>query len=221
MRRITGGVFLSLDGVMQAPGGPSEDWTGGFTLGGWLPAFFDEAAGATVGKLFTPPYALLLGRSTYDIFAAYWPYIQGEEAAMGEAITRADKYVLTHRDDLPDWENSHSLANIEAVAALKATDGPDLLIQGSSTIYPALLQAGLIDRLTTLTFPLLLGKGKRLFGDGTPPGTLTLVEHEVSSKGVVIASYEPAGTVETASFGMPDKTSEREKQRQRRMADQG
>lgn len=216
MRKIIGGVFQSLDGVMQAPGGPTEDWTGGFEYGGWLPSYFDEVAGETVGELFSPPYALLLGRNTYDIFAAHWPYVEGEDAAMGEELTRADKYVLTHQPEPLEWENSHTLADIDAVAALKATDGPDLLIQGSSTIYPALFRAGLLDRLTTLTFPVVLGKGKRLFRDGTPAGAFRLVDCKVSPKGVVIATYEPNGDIQIGSFQMPDP-SEREKARQERM----
>ncbi|MDQ2735218.1 MAG: dihydrofolate reductase family protein, partial [Pseudomonadota bacterium] len=200
MRRITGGVFQSLDGVMQAPGGPTEDPTGGFALGGWLTSFFDATVGETMGELFSPPYALLLGHNTYDIFAAHWPYVGGEEAAMGEALTRADKHVLTHRTEPLEWENSYRLDDMDAIAALKASDGPDLLIQGSSTLYPALLIAGLLDRLTTLTFPVVLGKGKRLFGTGTPAGAFRLVDHKVSPNGVVIASYEPAGVVPIGSF---------------------
>jgi dihydrofolate reductase len=201
MRRITGAVFQSLDGVMQAPGGPEEDRTGGFDRGGWVAGLFDPAVGAAVGELFAPPYALLLGRTTYDIFAAHWPHATGEAAAMGAALTQADKYVLTRRSEPLGWVNSHRLPDVDAVAALKAGDGPRLLIQGSSTLYPALLAAGLIDRLTTLTFPVVLGHGKRLFGAGTPAGAFRLVDHTVSPAGVVIASYEPAGSVAVARFG--------------------
>lgn len=216
MRRIVGSAFVSLDGVMQAPGGPGEDWTGGFDLGGWLWPLGDESTGEWIDDLFGRPYDLLLGRKTYDIFAAYWPYVSGENAAMGEAFTRANKYVLTHGQAPLEWENSHRLADIDAVAALKQGDGPDLIIQGSSTLYPALLEAGLLDQLTTLTYPLVLGRGKRLFGAGTPPRTLKLVRHEVSPGGTVIARYEPAGEVETANPVAIDP-SEREKARQERM----
>lgn len=200
MRRINAGVFLSLDGVMQAPGGPGEDDSGGFAMGGWLPPIGDEAIGETVGALFTPPYALLLGRTTYDIFAGHWPFVEGEEAAFGAALTAADKYVVTTRDDPLPWANSHPLASIDAVAALKATAGPDLLIQGSSTLYPPLLAAGLIDRLTIMTFPIVLGGGKRLFGHGTPPLALRLIEQRVTPRGTVIAAYEPAGPARTGYF---------------------
>ena len=135
----------------------------------------------TIGALFTPPYALLLGRRTYDIFAAYWPYADGDDAEMGEALTAAEKHVLTRGDGPLPWENSHRLKTMADVAALKATDGPDLLIQGSSTIYAPLLAAGLIDRLVVMTFPVLLGAGKRPFGDATPAGTWKLVEHRAGT----------------------------------------
>lgn len=222
MRRIIGAAFLSLDGVMQAPGGPTEDWTGGFVHGGWMAPVADEAVGEVIGRVFDRDYDLLLGRRTYDIFAAYWPYMTGEEAAMGQAFTRATKYVLTRGQDPLPWENSERLSGVDALAAVKAGDGPDLIIQGSSTIYPALLEAGLIDRLTTMTFPLILGGGKRLFGDGTPARTLKMVDHLVSSTGVVIATYEPAGAVETGSF-QPEgyEPSAREVARQERMKTEG
>ena len=220
MRRIIGGVFQSLDGVMQAPGGPSEDPTGGFTHGGWMFPVSDDAVGAAIGAFFAGPYDLLLGRRTYDIFAAYWPYVEGDGAAMGDAFTAANKYVLTRGNDPLEWENSHRLADVGAVAALKNGDGPDLVVQGSSTLYPALLAAGLLDRLTTLTYPLVLGGGKRLFGPGTSPRTLELVGHVVSPKGTVIAHYEPRGPVETGSFAEIEPSA-REKARQQRMKQEG
>lgn len=219
MRRIIAAAFVSLNGVIQAPGGPTEDYTGGFEEGGWLFRFGDDGIFETIGLLFGGDYDLLLGRRTYDIFAAYWPYVEGEEAAMGKAFTRAGKYVLTRGDAPLDWANSHRLGGIDEVAALKAGDGPDLVIQGSSTIYPALLASGLIDRLTLLTFPVTLGRGKRLFGDGTPAGALTLVEHKVTAKGTVIATYEPNGAI-PAQGRFPDPgTSPREAERQQRMRD--
>jgi dihydrofolate reductase len=215
MRKIIGGVFQSLDGVMQAPGGPSEDPTGGFAHGGWMAPLIDEAVGEAIGDFFSRPYDLLLGRRTYDIFAAFWPYATGEGAAMNKAFTAANKYVLTRGDQSLPWDNSHRLRGMDDVATLKQGDGPDLLIQGSSTLYPALLAAGLLDRLVTYTFPVALGQGKRLFGEGTPPVTLNLVNHAVSPGGTVIATYEPAGRVDTGSFGQVD--SQREEERQQRM----
>jgi len=232
MRNIYGSAFVSLDGVMQAPGGPSEDPTGGFAHGGWLPQFFDEEVGEAIGAFFDRDYALLLGRRTYDIFAAYWPYVGGETSgigevfdrtgkddgeaeaiAMGEAFTRATKYVLTRGSPDLGWSNSHRLGSIDELRAVREGDGPDLLIQGSSTIYPALLEAGLLDRLTVLTFPVVLGQGKRLFGDGTPARTLRMVDHRVTRTGAVIATYEPSGEVEHGWAG-PQSTSVRETARQ-------
>lgn len=215
MRKIIGGVFLSLDGVVQAPGGPSEDPTGGFAHGGWMFPVADVALGAAIGGFFSRPYDLLLGRRTYDIFAAYWPYVEGDGAAMGEAFAAANKYVLTRGERALPWKNSHRMRGMDDVAALKQGDGPDLLIQGSSMIYPGLLAAGLLDKLVLYTFPVVLGQGKRLFGEGTPPGTLKMIDHKVSPGGIVIATYEPAGPVETGSFGGIE--SAREDERQRRM----
>ena len=217
MRKIVGGMFVSLDGVIQAPGGPTEDPTGGFGHGGWMFPLADEQVGAAIGDFFSRPYDLLLGRRTYDIFAAYWPYVKGEGAAMAEAFTAANKYVLTQREPSFAWANSHRMRGMDDVAMLKRGDGPDLLIQGSSTIYPALLAAGLLDRLVLYIFPVLLGSGKRLFGEGAPSGTLKLVGHQVSSGGTIIATYEPAGPVETGSFGAIE--NEPEDERQRRIQD--
>ena len=218
MRRINGSVFLSLDGVMQAPGGPTEDPTGGFAFGGWLAPLFDAGVEPALGEVFAAPYDLLLGRRTYDIFAAYWPYVTGDEAGLGEAFTRAGKYVLTRGHTPLPWANSHRLGGIEDLAALKATDGPDLLIQGSSTMYPALLAAGLLDRLTCMIFPVVLGRGKRLFGDATPATALQPVTQSVTAGGVMIATYAPAGQPQTQAITAPS-TSELEAERQRRMAD--
>ena len=148
MRRITGGVFLSLDGVMQAPGGPSEDCTGGFDEGGWMFKIWDPGIEDTLGKMFSGDYDLLLGRRTYDIFAAYWPYAEEpENRPMRDAFDAANKYVLTRGDQPLEWRNSHRLSGIDDVATIKASEGSDIVVQGSSTIYPALLAAGLIDEL--------------------------------------------------------------------------
>jgi dihydrofolate reductase len=220
MRRIIASAFVTLDGVIQAPGGPEEDVTGTFDEGGWVFKLWDEGINETLGEFFSGSYDLLLGRRTYDIFAAYWPYAEGENAAMGEAFTAANKYVLTRGRQPLDWANSHRLGSIDDVAALKAGDGPDLIIQGSSTLYPGLLAAGLIDRLTLMIFPLVLGGGKRLFSDGTAPGLLTMVEHKVTEKGTVIATYEPGGAIPQMPAEAPEPSgSAREAERQRRMKD--
>jgi dihydrofolate reductase len=200
MRKIIGAVFVSLDGVMQAPGAPDEDRTGGFKLGGWLFKFFDDVVGEQVDKLFTPPFDLLLGRRTYDIFAAYWPYVTGEGKALGEKFDRAAKYVVTGGGQRLNWQNSHRVESIDAIAKLKRSEGPNLIIQGSGTLYPQLLRAGLIDRLILMTFPVILGPGKRLFGDGTAPGAMRMVEHQITPGGNIIATYQPDGAVESGSF---------------------
>jgi dihydrofolate reductase len=215
MRRIIGACFVSLDGVMQAPGGPDEDRSGGFELGGWLAPFFDEAVGEQVDKLFEPPFDLLLGRRTYDIFAAFWPYNASEAGGIGERFDRASKYVLTRGNRPLDWKNSHRVESLDALAELKRGDGPDLVIQGSGTLYPQLLVEGLIDRLVLMTFPVVLGSGKRLFGEGTSPVTMRMIEHKVTARGNLIAAYEPDGAVEPGSFvtGEPS-TAELERRRQ-------
>lgn len=200
MRRIIGAVFVSLDGVMQAPGGPDEDTTGGFDLGGWLAPFFDEAVGEQMDKLFTPPFDLLLGRRTYDIFAAFWPYNANEPEGIGQLFDRASKFVLTRSSQPLDWQNSHRVEGLDALAQLKRGEGPDLIIQGSGTLYPQLLSAGLIDRLILMTFPVIVGSGKKLFGDGTAPAAMRMVEHRVTPRGNVIAAYEPDGAVKPGSF---------------------
>ena len=197
MRKLTGAVFLSLDGVMQAPGGPEEDPTSDFRLGGWVQPYWSESMGP-FEDVITGDYDLLLGKRTYDIFSAYWPYNQ--DNPIGEKFQRINKYVLTHSDEPLEWENSHRLGSEADVAELKKSDGRDLLIQGSSTLYVPLLAAGLIDRLVLMTFPVLLGEGKRIFDGTEKPGALKLVDHFISDKGVVIATYEPAGEVQTGSF---------------------
>jgi dihydrofolate reductase len=202
-RKIIGGAFLSLDGVMQAPGGPEEDPTGGFPFGGWLTPLFDEGLGNQVDSLFSQPFDLLLGRRTYDIFAAHWPFMPADDP-IAALFDRIGKYVVTASDMPLTWKGSHRVESIEAVAELKAVDGPNLVIQGSSTLYPQLLQHGLLDRLVLMTAPILLGQGKRLFGDGTAPASFTLVEHRVSSNGIAMATYDHAGEVQTGSFAMPD-----------------
>ncbi|WP_114950936.1 dihydrofolate reductase family protein [Sphingosinicella terrae] len=206
MRKIIGAVFVSLDGVMQAPGGPDEDRSGGFELGGWLAPFWDEESDAGLGNLFASPFDLLLGRRTYDIFAAYWPYVTGEAKTIGEQFDRARKYVVTGSDRPLDWQNSHRLAGIDAIAELKQGEGPDLVIQGSSTLYPPLLSAGLMDRLILRTFPVILDRGKRWFGENMAPGAMRMVEHQVTPGGNIIATYEPGGKIEPGSFVTDEPT---------------
>lgn len=228
MRRIVASAFLSMDGVMQAPGGPEEDPTGGFTHGGWVFAFFDEAVGAAVDEVLAEPYDLLLGRGTYDIFAAYWPHAEVDPASPGydegtaaiaNAFNRTTKYVATHRPETLSWANSEPLGDdiLARLKELKADDGPRLLIQGSGELFRQLLAADLVDEITLMIFPLVLGRGKRLFGEGAIPAAFRLVRSTTSPGGAVIATYERAGEVKTGSFAM-DEPSEAELERRRRLA---
>jgi dihydrofolate reductase len=205
MRRVVCAAFVSLDGIMQAPGGPEEDPTGGFRFGGWVFPFWDEVVDAAMGESFGRPFDLLLGRRTYDIFAAHWPFTDEEPAALFNGVT---KYVATSSAGPLAWANSVALEGDvpAAVARLKQGDGPDLLTQGSSVLVQSLLAAGLVDELSLLVFPVLLGSGKRWYGDATKPGELSLVSSRTSTTGVIIARYRPAGAVRTGSFALPDPT---------------
>lgn len=211
MRKLIVGTFLSLDGVMQAPGGPQEDTSGGFKFGGWLVPLFDEKVGAAVGQTFGKPYDLLLGRRTYDIFAAYWPNVQKDTSAkdydagtadMGRAFDAAAKFVATHHPATLKWQNSTALGSdiIASIRDLKKTDGPDLVVQGSSELVRQLLAADVVDHLHLITFPVLLGHGKRLFDDSASPCGFTLEKTIVSDTGVIAAWYTRAGEVKTGSF---------------------
>ena len=215
MRKLTAAVFISLDGVMQAPGGPEEDPTSDFRLGGWVQPLWDADMGPFEG-IIMGEYDLLLGKRTYDIFAAYWPYNQ--DNPIGEKFQRINKYVLTHSDEPLEWDNSHRLSGntADAVSELKRSNGRDLLIQGSSTLYPPLLSAGLIDRLFLMRFPVLLGGGKSIFDGELAPGTMKLSEHFVTPTGVVMTSYEPAGKVRTGTFETKEP-SEKELERREMM----
>jgi dihydrofolate reductase len=207
MRKLTGAVFQSLDGVMQAPGGPEEDPTSSFRYGGWVQPLWGEEMGPFEGVIMGE-YDLLLGKRTYDIFSGYWPYNQ--DNPIGEKFQRINKYVLTHSDEPLEWDNSYRLSGdtADAVAELKKSEGRDLLIQGSSTLYPSLLSARLIDKLMLMTFPVVLGGGKSIFDGSEKAGTLKLVDHFVSNTGVVIATYEPAGEVQTGTFETKEPSEE-------------
>jgi dihydrofolate reductase len=214
MRKLTGAVFQSLDGVMQAPGGPEEDPTSDFRLGGWSYPFFTGDMGPFEG-IITGEYDLLLGRRTYEIFAAYWP--NNRDNPIGEKFQTINKYVLTHSDEPLTWDNSYRLSGetAEAIADIKKTDGRDLLIQGSSTLYAPLLSADLMDRLLLMTFPVLLGKGKSIFGASQRPRRMKLTDHYVSETGVSFTTYEPNGDVETGSFATKEPSEDELKLREK------
>ena len=203
MRKVVAAAFISLDGVMQAPGGPEEDPTGGFEHGGWTFHHWDAAMGEVMGEGFSKPFDLLLGRRTYEIFAAHWPYTEEEPAALFNGVT---KYVATSSAEPLAWQNSVKLEGDvpAAVAKLKEGDGPDLLTQGSSVLVRSLLAAGLVDELFLLVFPVILGKGKRWYGEDAQAGEWTLVSNRTSTTGVIMSRYRPRGPISTGSFALSE-----------------
>jgi dihydrofolate reductase len=213
MTKLVVNTFVSLDGVMQAPGGPEEDPTGGFEQGGWSVNFWDDQMMASMDEFMGKPFDLVLGRKTYEIFAAYWPH--SEESGAAE-LNRATKYVASRTLDKLDWEPSQLLEGDvpEAVARLKEEDGPELQVHGSSNLIQTLVRHGLVDEFRVWIFPVVLGRGKRLFGEEAPPGALKLVDSQVSSTGVVMATYEPAGEVPIGSFALDEPTEAEVKRRE-------
>ena len=202
MRKLVVQTFLTLDGVMQAPGGPGEDDDGGFAYGGWSVNYWDDRMGQVMGEATSRPFAMVLGRRTYDIMAAYWPTAPEEEG--GKVFNDATKYVASRsRPDLEAWSNSVLIEGdaADGLAALKREDGPELQVHGSANLIQTLLRHNLVDEFRLWVFPLVIGSGKRLFADGTVPGGLRLVDSEVSSTGVVMGTWQPAGEIVPGSFG--------------------
>jgi dihydrofolate reductase len=201
MRKLYVTTFLTLDGVMQAPGGPEEDPRGDFPYGGWSAGYWDDVMNQEMGDFMNRPFDLLLGRRTYDLFASFWPTAPAE--AGGAPLNAATKYVASRGRPALTWDRSVQLDGdaAEAVAALKATDGPELQVHGSGNLVQTLLQNNLVDEFHLMIHPVILGKGKRLFGDGAIPAGLQVTESKVSPSGVVIASYVPAGEVKFGTMG--------------------
>jgi dihydrofolate reductase len=199
MRKLIVIEFITLDGVMQAPGGSKEDTTEGFKYGGWMGPYFDEFSGEMMAKQMSKPFDLLLGRKTYEIFAGYWP--QHEEGWPG--VNQAIKYVASHKKLKLDWENSVLLKGdvSEAVKKLKAQDGPQLQVWGSSNLVQTLMKHDLVDEFWLKIFPITLGAGKQLFAEGTIPAAFELLASKVSPSGVIFANYKRAGKVRTVDVG--------------------
>jgi dihydrofolate reductase len=197
MRKIIVLSFITLDGVMQGPGGPTEDTSGTFTQGGWTVPFFDDFLGDIMAHQMSRPFDLLLGRKTFEIFASYWPQ-QGE----ADPINKATKYVVSNTLNEHEWSQSVFIKGVvrEEITKLKQQEGPELQVHGSSNLIQTLLKHDLVDEFWLKIFPVTLGKGKRLFGEGTIPASFTLVESKTSPSGVVIASFQRAGDVKTGSF---------------------
>ena len=218
MRRLIVSAFVSLDGVVQAPGGPEEDPTGGFALGGWMFAFGDEGMDISASGFDGKDRELVLGRRTYEIFEAYWPY-QPADDPIATTLNAARKYVASRTLTALGWNNSTLLHGdvVSAIMALKQQAGPDLQVIGSGHLIQTLQAAALIDEYNVWTFPVVLGRGKRLFGETARPSALRLVRSKVSAGGVVMSTYEPGGDVRPGSFASADP-SEKELARRTRMA---
>ncbi len=202
MRALIVSTFLTLDGVMQAPGGPGEDDSGGFAHGGWSVTYWDEMMPAVMGEALSAPFDLVLGRRTYDIFAAHWPHASEEEGAA--VFNDATKHVASRSHPKLEWKNSVLIEGDAAagIAALKREDAPELQVHGSGNLIQTLLRHNLVDTYRLWVFPLVLGSGKRLFAEGTVPAGLRLVDSTVSTTGVIISTYAPAGEVVTGSFAL-------------------
>lgn len=200
MRKIVVLSFISLNGVMQAPGGPEEDTSGSFKFGGWTVPYFDEFSGEIMNQQMSMPFDLLLGRKTYDIFAGYWPKQTGEIPA--GVFNKATKYVVSGSSPNLPWENSELIEGdvVAKLQALKQQDGPMLQVHGSGNLIQTLLKNDLVDELWLKIFPVTLGPGKRLFAEGTMPAAFELVESKISPKGVIFANYKRAGDIQTGSF---------------------
>src|SRR5262245_29294581 len=204
MRKLIVAEQISLDGVIQSPGGPKEDLSGEFRLGGWVAPYAHEVIGQALRDLFSRPFELLLGRRTYDIFAAYWPHVRADSPshAIADLFNRVAKHVATHRADTLDWQNSHALAGdlADAIRALKHQDGADLLTWGSGDMVRQLLAAGLVDELRLLIYPVVLARGKRLFGNNAQVSAFTLAHSTSTPGGVLITRYVRSGEVRTGAF---------------------
>jgi dihydrofolate reductase len=201
MRKLKIIEHISLDGVIQAPGGPNED--GDYPYGGWTLPYRDPAAGKAVLAAHSEPFDLLLGRRTYDIWSGFWP--KAPSSPLADSLNAATKYVATHRPDSLEWGPFEGLGPdvVDGVRRIKARDGPSLILWGSSTLTSKLLEHGLADEVLLFVYPILLGKGKRFFSDGTPPSGLALTSTNAVSSGVLISTYTPAGPLRAGSYADP------------------
>ena len=202
MRKIITTTFVTLDGVMQAPGGPEEDASNGFKYGGWQFGYMDKVAGDTINQFMSQPFELLLGRVTYDIFAAYWPTAKSD-AEVAVPFNSTKKYVVSHSPKELAWQNSTLISDdvVSEIKKLKAVDGPDLHVWGSSKLIQTLLQNDLIDTMHIWIHPLVIGSGKRLFEKGVKPQGFKITDSKVTTTGVMIATYKPAGMFQTGTIG--------------------
>jgi dihydrofolate reductase len=223
MRKIIVGAFVSLDGVMQAPGGPTEDPTKGFKFGGWVTPYFDQEFGEEVDRLFSEKFDLLLGRKTYEIFAAHWPYYDEDapDGGIAKLFNEIKKYVVSRSGEVDtSWQGSVLLRDIADVKRLRDEDGPNLVTQGSTELVHALLAHDLVDGMTIFTVPVVLGGGKKLFVEGSAPHAYRLTRSRVSSTGIMIGHYERDGDIEIGDTAL-NSPSKAELARQERMKREG
>jgi dihydrofolate reductase len=213
MRKLVAVTQMTLDGVMQAPGGPEEDPTGDFEVGGWSVGYFDDVLGQQVGEAMSKPFDLVLGRKTYEIFAAHWPF---DEGPIADAMNAATKHVASRTLDSVDWAGSKLIEGDvpTAIRSLKEADGPELRVVGSSDLLQTLLANGLVDEFQMWIFPVVAGSGKRLFGSGAVPAGLRLVSSSTSTSGVIVATYEPEGEIRKGSFAFEEPTDKEVKRRE-------
>jgi dihydrofolate reductase len=202
LRKLTVLTFVTLDGVMQAPGGPGEDTSGGFKHGGWTVGYWDDFMGKVMDEQMAEPFDLLLGRKTYEIFAAYWPHAKNQDQPLADKLNNAKKYVVSTTLNKLDWKNSTLIkGNIaDEIKKLKEQDGPEIQVHGSSNLIQTLMKNDLVDEFRLKIFPATIGTGKRLFGDGTIPASFKLLESKISTTGVIVATYVRDGEIKTGSF---------------------
>ena len=223
MRKIIVGAMASMDGVMQAPGGPTEDPTNGFEFGGWVMPYFDQEFGEELDRLFNEEFDLLLGRKTYEIFAAYWPYYDEDapDGGIAKRFNEIRKYVVSRSGEVDtSWAGSVLLRDIADVKRLKQEDGPNLVTQGSTSLVHALLAHDLVDAMSIFTVPVVLGGGKKLFADGSAPHSFKLIRSRVTHNGLIIGHYEREGEIKIGDTAL-DSPSEREVARRERMMREG
>src|SRR5437773_2276283 len=219
MRKVIVGAMASMDGVMQAPGGPSEDPTKGFKFGGWQMPYFDQEFGEELDRVFKQKFDLLLGRRTYEIFAAYWPY--APHGSIAKLFNEIKKYAVSRSGEVDtSWQGSVLLRDIADVKRLKEEDGPNLVTQGSTQLVHALLANDLVDAMSIFTVPVVLGGGKKLFADGSAPHSFKLTGSRVSPNGLIVGHYERGGEIKIVD-GALDSPSKREIARQERMKREG
>jgi dihydrofolate reductase len=211
MRQLVVNEFLTMDGVMQAPGGPGENWDGGVEHGGWSIGYWDDRMNEIIAEITSPPFDLLLGRKTYEVFAAHW---SNTDEPGADVFNNAAKHVASRTLDHVDWQNSSLIKGDVAdyVRELKASEGPEIQVQGSGNLVQTLLTRDLIDVFWLLVFPLVLGSGERLFGDGAIPIGFKVVDVKTSGTGVIAVRYERAGSISYGSFAVEEATEVRKKQ---------